>query len=493
MIRESIVRPSPRCLARGLACLIIAGVAGLAAPASGQGVGDAQFTETTIERGGRSYTLVSYRKGRGRRRIEASDLLGLTVGNAQLDELPVCIEGKFDRPLNTKVFRLMGSDRQFAVADAARIAGLMSGENLWVGGVARLMRGGAACYVAVDEIVILKGDVDLFKERLSRYTRAKDGQRLLALGRWIETNGKLVKSTIVVDNDLYASLRNRAFRQALRVLEKELAADDVEARFELARMYRELLGRTGDLKAAGHLRRIVKLDPGHEKAIEALSSLGYVIYKDRWMTWAEREELKKEALAERAAELAAARHGETVVMVTPYGIAPKGLATTGRIRRLLEVERKARSGDDALLALAAGLRDEDEPVARRLVWILANTGGETGPEALLGGLQSRSIAVRKDVADALAWCGCVMDLAGMIPGEKEAVVRSHAVSALGSVRTNESVAALIDLLAIDDIGTRARVGEELALTTGQAISDPDVWRLWWEENRDGFEVPKATP
>ena len=204
------------------------------------------------------------------------------------------------------------------------------------------------------------------------------------------------------------------------------------------------------------------------------------------------EVLRKDR-AERDAALAAGTPGANDVEVRPDRATPETLATTGRMRRLLEVEQKARSGDDALLALSAGLPDEDEPVARRIVWILANTGGDVVPEGLLGGLQSSSAAVRKDVADALAWCGCILDLAGMIPDEKEAEVRSHAVSALGSLRTRKSMEALVGLLTIDDVGTRARIGEELARATGQNISDPEAWRRWWEDNRDGFDESGATP
>ncbi|MHC4249548.1 MAG: hypothetical protein ACYS9X_10520 [Planctomycetota bacterium] len=477
-------------LAGGISCVVLLG---LAAPAVGQGVGDAEFKERDIERGGESYTLVSYKGGRGYRRIEVSDLRGTSVGNTQLDEVPVCVEGKFDRPLKANVFRLMGSDRQFVVADGALTAGIMSGENLWIGGVAKPVPGGASCYVVVEELVMLKEDVDLFNERCARYARARNWRKLLALGRWIETNGKLVESTTMIDRKIYSTLRDRAYRQALRLREKELAPDDVETRFEVAKMYRQLLDRTGDLRAAEQLRRVMELDPGHKQAAGMLEAMGYVAHKGRWMTRTERAEVLRKEQAEREAARIAATSGGNDTAVGPNGTTPKALATTGRIRRLLEVDRKARSGADALLALAAGLPKEDDTVARRLVWILANAGGDVGLDGLLGGLQSRSAAVRKDVADALAWCGCVRDLAGMIPGEKQAEVRSHAVSALGSMRTRKSVGALVDLLAIDDVGTRARVGEELARATGQKITGADAWRRWWERNRDGFEEPGATP
>jgi len=481
---------SSRGLAIGVACLALTGFAD---PAAGQGPGDAEFTTRDIEQGGQSYTLVSYRGGRDRRRIEVSDLRGVVVGIAQLSELPVCVEGKFDRPLKEKIFKLMGSDRQFLVADGARIAGLMSGDNLWIGGVARLMPGGQSCYVAVESIVTLGSDVDLFNERCARYARAKKWRRLLALARWIETSGKLVESTTVVDKNLYNLLKNRALHQALRIRGKELAPQDVDGRFDLARMYRELLGRAGDLRAAELLRRVMELDPGHERAAEELGAMGYVTHNGAWMTRAEHADVLEKERREREAARAAVTPGEDVVAVEPDGTQPVKLATTGRMLRLLEVDLEARSGDDALLALAAGLPDEDEPVARRIVWLLANTGGEVGPEGLLRGLRSRSADVRKDVADAFAWCGCVPDLAEMIPEEPEAEVRSHAVSALGGIRTRESVKALVKLLDIDDVGTRERVGEALARSTGRTNSDPDAWRRWWEENREGFEFPGPTP
>jgi len=477
-----------------VACLA---VAGLAPPAAGQGAGEADFTSRDIDRGEESYTLISYKGGRDRRLIEVSDLHGVTVGSAQLSELPVCVEGKFDRVLKEKVFRLMGSDRQFLVADGALIAGLMSGDNLWIGGIAKLMPGGQSSYVAVEIIVTLGGDLEIFNERCARFVRARNWRRLLGLARWIETSGKLVESTTVVDHDLYKSLKSRALRQALRIREKGLAAKDVKGRFEVARMYRDLLGRTGDLKAAEHLRRVLELDPGHEQAAGELEAMGYVVHDGTWMTRAEHAELleneRRERDAARAVATPAGDGDGDGDAVEPERAAPSKLATTGRMRRLLEVDLEARDGNDALLALAAGLPEEDEPVARRIVWLLANAGGDAGPEGLLRGLRSRSPTVRKDVADALAWCGCVPDLAGMIPGESEAEVRSHAVSALGGIRTRESVGALVGLLDIGDIGTRDRIGEALARSTGQSHSAPDAWRRWWEENGESFEFPGATP
>ncbi len=460
--------------------------------AMGQDVGDEEFKERDIERGDDPYTLVTYR-GLTYRRVELSDLRGLSVGNTQLNNLRVCVEGKFDRPVSKNVFRLMGSGRQFAVADMSITNGLMTGDNVWIGGLAKPVRGEPSCYVAVGAIIRLKDDEGLFNERCAKFARAKDWRKLLDLGRRIEASGKLVKSAIVADVDLYDSLRDRAIRQALRVREQGLADDDVVTRVEVAKMYKGSFGRTGDLRAAEILRRVMELDPGHEEAARMLTALGYVAYKGRWMTRLERTEIeRRERAALDAARVEVSATGETPT-VGATGARPEALATTGRMRRMIEIERKARSGSAALLGLASVLAKEDDAVARRLVWILANTGGAEGLEGLLKGLQSQSAAVRRDVADALAWCGCVRDLADMVRGETKVDVRSHAVSALGSVRTRASIDTLVELLSVKDMATRTRVGEELARATGQTISDPAAWRRWWEINRDGFEEPSATP
>jgi hypothetical protein len=455
---------------------------GLAAPAAGQEASEADFAERKVERPGETYTLVSYKDGKRYRRIEISDLRDVALGNTQLAELPVCVEGKFEKLLSDNSLKLMDSDRKFVVADPARIAGLLSKENLWIGGVAKPMPGGGSYYVAVSEIYTLKADADLFRERLEKLRRARDWRKLIALGHWIKANHKLIESTTVIDGDVYDGMRNTAIRHGLSIRTRGLAADDVEARFEIARMYRSLL--KDDRSAAAHLRHVLKLDPAHEAAARALRGLGYVLHEGDWITHAEHAERL------RKLQLAAAKPDKGDDRTKPLP-EPHRLVAKGQSRRLLEIDRRARRGPELITALTTRVhREEDELVARRFVWILANTGGAIGLDGLLRGMRSEKAGVRRDVADALAWCGCVQDLVTMVRSEETVDVRSHAVAALGSVRTRKSIDGLVALLDLKDTTTRSQVSAELARGTGQTLSDPGAWRTWWEQNSAGYKEPE---
>lgn len=461
-------------------------VAAVLAATRARAEGTDELVEREIRRGDTVATLVTHR-GQPYQRIEVSDLQGLSVGDADLRGLPVCVEGKFERRLKTRVFVLMGSDRQFTVTDVSLVDGVLPGDNVWLGGVAQQVRGKMSCFLAVRAVVVLPRDGDLFRERSTKFTREGSWEKLLALGRWIEANGKLASRTIVADVDQYRRLRDEAFWQALRVREQTLPPDEVDARFETARMYRDLLGRQGDLKAAELLRQVLELDPGHAGAAGAFEEMGYVSYKGRWMKPVERDDLMRREQAAPKPDNGGGGPEEGTAAGSD-GPPPETLAAAGRARRMFEVERLARRGQVEMRPLAEGLPREDEAVARRLVWILANTGAG-GLEGLVKALRSRSATVRRDVADALAWRGRVEDLSGMIRSEKKPDVRSHAVGALGCIRTPESVDALLGLLSVEDAATRSRVGEELARVTGQNLADPEEWRKWWDANRDSFRAP----
>jgi HEAT repeat protein len=142
------------------------------------------------------------------------------------------------------------------------------------------------------------------------------------------------------------------------------------------------------------------------------------------------------------------------------------------------------------------LHEEDEFVARRIVWILVNTGGSASYEGLLEAIDSPSAAVRRDVADALAWAGHMDDLGDMIRGERDPEVGSHGVEALESLGTHSSVDTLVSLTSLEDKGTRSRVNVALQRLTGQAFSGSPAWSAWWEDNKEDFRAPgdsAATP
>ncbi|MHC4504020.1 MAG: hypothetical protein ACYTFI_11995 [Planctomycetota bacterium] len=394
-------------------------------PARAQGVrgGASGLTEREVPYEGGTITIVTYR-GKPYRRINVSALRGLMVGSARLQGLPVCVEGKFDRYVPPNI-QLMGSDREFYVANRSLLGGLVGGDNIWVAGVAEKKRREASCRLKVEAIVRLKDDFGLFRDRYNRHSKAGNWKRLLELGEWIQESGKLVASART-DIYQYQSDRKRAVREALRIRVKLLDPADANGHCEVARMYMDLLGRGDVHKAVDLLLRAIDLAPRHKKAAESLRELGYVWYDGRWMTKEQRDVLKRK----KAEKLASTDPGTKTDPESTGATKPgEKLSTSKRIIQLLDVKRRARSGPGGLKTVAERLLGADEAVARRIVWVLANSGAMAEPRLLSMGRQSKSVAVLKDVADAYAWSRRLEDLSLMIRSEKTAEVREHATAA----------------------------------------------------------------
>ena len=331
----------------------------------------------------------------------------------------------------------------------------------------------------------MKDDPDLFRDRYNRYSKAGNWERLLELGRWIQENGKLVANRLE-DINQYDSDRKRAVREALRIRGKLLDPADANGHYEVARMYIDLLERGDVRKAIDLLLRAIDLDPRHKGASESLRELGYVRYEGRWVSREQRDAREREKTRIAAAT---GEDSGTTGSTSGGDVRGKALSTSERIALLLEVERKARSGPGGLKTVAERLPGADEAVARRIVWILANSGATADPRALSTGLRSNSVAVRKDVADAFAWSRRLDDLSLMIRSEKTAEVLEHAIAALGGLGTRECVGTLVSLLSVDNDPARSHIAAELRRLTRVDLAGPEAWARWWNEKKDSFKVP----
>jgi hypothetical protein len=491
-----------RVVSAALACaLALACVSGSAAAQLGASEVD-QLEEHEIERDGTTVRLMKY-KGQLYRIIGANDLKLPSLPDASLHGLSVCVEGKFAKKLvgtalsaKAYTFQLIGSDRHFVVADRkvlAGIAGVMHGTNVWLGGQARRLPNDASCYMAVYHIIPLPRDTELFNKRFAQYSIDGKWQRLLDLANWIEVSGKQAEGVRLMDSGRYRTLRDKAVRKALNIRERTLAPDDAQGWCELARMYSDLLPGVGKLAAVERLRRAFKANAAHESTREFFDELGYVLHNGQWIT----EEERARILAEKArllAETAEAKAEADSSVGTDDGGEParEGPDLRERLARIREVERQVRNDPQGLSAVVERLKEENEAVARRIVWILANTGGD-GHEGLLEGMDSPSAAVRRDVADAFAWGGKLTDLKTLIRSDGDGGVRSHGVDALASLGTRESMGALVSLASLEDEGTRSYVVATLQKLTEQKLSDADAWKAWWKGNRQSFPPSTEMP
>ena len=456
----------------------------------------ATLEENELRQGDKIIRLVKY-DNQLFRRIEVSDLNGLAVGDQPLHGLLVCVEGKFSKPVPPNYFLLYGSESPFAYHPKQRglITGLMKGDNVWVAGMGEKLPRGGGCYVQVQAVIRLGSDMSLFSKRFDYYREQGKWKRLLELGRWIENSGEQ-GTAVLEDSNRYRALRDKAFRQAVKIRQQEVPPGDAEGQYQLARMLMELFGRVGSLDAADHLLAAVAVKPDHEGATDMLVELGYVRYSGEWMTKDERDDRERKKRAALAARTAAENPNvkpdttpDATEAKTPKVVESKELPVPERMRRIAELEMRIRMSVSGMKSVADEIGTESESVARRLVWIYANVGDTIGLEALLSAQSSEHTSVRKDVADALAGTGEFAVLSDVITGDKDEGVRSHAIDALASVGTKESAGRLVTVLQIVQGATRDKVVAALSDVTAQRFENNTQWLSWWQANRDEYKGP----
>jgi hypothetical protein len=457
---------------------------------------EGELEENELVQGDTVVRLVKYRNQLFRR-IEVSDLEGLTVGDTPLHGLMICIEGKFSKFTPPNVFNLIGSNSPLAISpkDKVLVTGLMRGDNIWIAGTAQKMKSGASCYAIIKAVKRLGNDMDLYRKRFDLYKASGKWERLIELGRWIEKSGEQLANARFEDSNKYRVLKDKACRQALQIHAEEIAPDDVDEHTELARMYVDLLGRPGRLSAVEHLLKAVMLDPTHGAATDMLTEYGYVKYKGSWITEVERQDRVREERA-RAQALAADTQqvkqpdGTTTADTTPTEETRPTMGLKQRLRMIQELEERMRSDLNVYGSIADSIAKEEDAIACTVVWIYANTGGTVGLDGLLKGLNSKSEVVRKDIADALAGSGELADLSDVIRTDRSDGVRAYAVSAMASVGTKDSTDRLVGILVSVNDTTRKAVVNELVALTGQKLESNADWRAWWQGHEGSFKGPR---
>ena len=73
--------------------------------------------------------------------------------------------------------------------------------------------------------------------------------------------------------------------------------------------------------------------------------------------------------------------------------------------------------------------------------------------------------------------------------------RFAAIEGLRSYRSVEAVGPLVNRLQTEEHQRlRSAIGATLHVITGvQLYDDPQLWKLWWSENAEGFVMPEEPP
>ena len=70
--------------------------------------------------------------------------------------------------------------------------------------------------------------MSLFSKRFDYYREKGQWKRLLELGRWVERSGEQ-GTAVLEDSNRYRMLRDKAFRQAVKLRQQEIQPGDAEA------------------------------------------------------------------------------------------------------------------------------------------------------------------------------------------------------------------------------------------------------------------------
>jgi HEAT repeat protein len=143
-------------------------------------------------------------------------------------------------------------------------------------------------------------------------------------------------------------------------------------------------------------------------------------------------------------------------------------------------------------ALLSCLEDRDWDVRRRAIQALCASGGEGTPAAILPLCEDKEPAVRCAAIEGLAGLDSELVLDPAIAALEDDVwqVRASAALALGKVRAKRSIEPLISRMEREEGRLLADYANALEELTGRAFGQRvELWREFWERNKDRYEIP----
>lgn len=139
------------------------------------------------------------------------------------------------------------------------------------------------------------------------------------------------------------------------------------------------------------------------------------------------------------------------------------------------------------------------PFQVELVNVIALSGHDQAATVLMKELDRAKESYNKQlIVDGLAKLGALKEsepwmlTEGLMDDDWN--LRSAVVRALATLRSRNAIPVLIDRLEPENGRVRTDIAEALRSLTGRNFrSNAEQWRKWWEDSKDGFEVPKELP
>ncbi|MGD0093283.1 MAG: HEAT repeat domain-containing protein [Planctomycetota bacterium] len=431
----------------------------------------------------------------------------VSVLSGDNDQNPdICFEAKFESVVQPDKLKLFGravwpssKEKQWATIilddrlKQRALRDFKTNDNLWFCGTLRKRpQNQKELELVAADILKQPPDMERFKRDLEKKIKLRDGEALIELGHKIQEHGKTETPTIDTFDSLN-KLSTQAFEAGLKIEEEALKPDDVDRKFALAKLWRELVGNNA--RSRRLVLECLKQNPDHPGAGEvAEKELGMKKYNGWWHTPDEiaefervvKEGEKKLADAKKATDEAREKDRKEVERNRTVLLADQAA-------KLRLADPQAR--EKALLALGEAVRKCPDPgFGMSAVDILVNLPDAAAVQALCTAAKSDIPEVRGQVCEALAWRGGARQDQPALEGLQKALAveadTATARAALAAVAALDRKAAAGVLVAgLDNTNSviQDEIMEKLKTATGQQLGTKQEWQAWWAKNKDSLK------
>ena len=416
----------------------------------------------------------------------------------------VCFEGKFESFLGPLGLKLTGVDGTINFEDKGKrklAPDLHPLDNIWICGTLQASKTGRGQDLLIYEMAKLPPDSQRYESKFLTLEATRNVAGLIELGNRINQNlGNSRSMGGMIGFERMSGLRERAWKSAIEIKEKDMRADDPNACYEIALLYRDLLKRNNNYRQ--WVLKTLELNPDHANAgKDAEQFFGMVRVGDKWITKQEHKERNDALLRDTAA---AVQLDKDKIRLRNERLEKE---ISERTVTLLDFQAALRTNDPAarvgaLTSLGDKVKDcLDQNFGLAAVDILANINDDA---AILPGLdraaKSENRDIRQLVYTSLAWRASLNDsasqsaydvLAGALKSEKEKEPAAAAARALSELGGKNAIAALIAGLDSNETAVSDALIEGLKKATQQSMQQKQEWIAWWSANKES--IPAKGP
>lgn len=437
-------------------------------------------------------TVVTFVRYEGVNWCEVDPATALSSRDAVYKE--VCFEAKFESYIGALGLKFTGVNGTVNFEDKIKrklAPELKPLDNVWVCGTLQPSKDGRGQEMTIVEIAKLQPDLLRFDAKRQTLLAADDISGLIDLGHRIEQSTK--NNSGFGNIEKLNELRDQCWQKAIELKEKKMPANDANAAYEIALLYRDLRKRNASYRT--WVLKTLEINPDHANAgRDAEQSFAMIRVGDRWITRQENEEMIK-------------RQKQETEIATQQDIERKRKRAeqlerevSERTVKLLDCQSALRTNDPAervgaLTSLGDAVKNcLDQNFGLAAVEILANVNDDA---AILPGLDRAAKSEHRDVRElvytSLAWRGSLQDtssqsaydvLASNLKTEKEKEPAQAASKALAEIATKGAIGTLVSALDSNEQAVTDVMIDGLKKAAKESLQTREEWQKWWSTNKD---------